>query len=88
MSLWFAQPDADLPTIKRFLTFKITMYAEDHNPPHVHVIGKEFEATIAVSDCSVLAGGAPLKVLKAARAYIESERAELLAFWTKLNPGA
>jgi len=36
-----------MPTIKDFGGYKITLYAEDHNPPHVHVIGPDFQAKVA-----------------------------------------
>ncbi|MEJ0028247.1 MAG: DUF4160 domain-containing protein [Rhizomicrobium sp.] len=48
-----------MPTLSRFANFEIDMYFEDHNPPHVHVVGREFEMLVAIRDGAVLAGAAP-----------------------------
>jgi hypothetical protein len=74
-----------MPTVYDFKTFKLTMYAEDHNPPHVHLVSKEHEAMLAIRDGSILAGKAPSKFVKAAQAYIATHRANLLARWADLK---
>jgi hypothetical protein len=33
-----------VPTIQRFASTRITMYAEDHNPPHFHIVGEPMPA--------------------------------------------
>lgn len=39
-----------MPTILRFLGLRVVIYANDHPPPHVHVIGPGCEARIALGD--------------------------------------
>jgi len=45
-----------MPTIARVGPFKIQVFADDHFPPHFHIVGTEFEALIAISDLSILKG--------------------------------
>lgn len=68
-----------MPAIHKFAGFKITMYAEDHNPPHVHLVTKEREAILAIRDGSVLAGNAPAKLVAQAQTFIAANRPMLLA---------
>ncbi len=45
-----------MPTICRFYGILIQMYYNDHEPPHFHVVYKEFRAVIAINDLSILFG--------------------------------
>ncbi len=38
-----------MPEIKRFSGFKLLMFFQDENPPHVHIKGPDFAAKIRVS---------------------------------------
>jgi hypothetical protein len=33
------------------------MYADDHHPPHFHIVGPEFQVLVRISDLTVIAGG-------------------------------
>ena len=57
--------------LKDFGAFRIVMYFEDHNPPHVHVIGRNFQALVGIADGDVLEGQIPAKERKKALAWIE-----------------
>lgn len=74
-----------MPTIKRFDAFKVTMYAEDHNPPHIHIVAPGFEATVRIGDGTILAGEAPAKALRAVQTYIVQNRLALFARWAELK---
>jgi hypothetical protein len=74
-----------MPAVYKFARFKLTMYAEDHNPPHVHLVTKEREAILAIGDGSVLAGSAPAKLVVQAQAYISLNKPMLLARWATLK---
>jgi hypothetical protein len=39
-------------TVFRYKRLRITIYSNDHPPPHVHVIGPDREARIAIGDDS------------------------------------
>jgi len=74
-----------MPEIRRFGGFKIVMFFQDENPPHVHVRGADFAAKLRISNGDLLAGGAPSKVLLQARRWIEGNRSELLALWREFQ---
>ncbi len=74
-----------MPEIKRFGGFKLLMFFQDENPPHMHIKGPGFAAKIRISNGHLLAGDAPNKVLKQARRWVAGHRAELLELWDELQ---
>jgi Domain of unknown function (DUF4160) len=74
-----------MPEIGRFGGYKLLMFFQDENPPHVHVKGADFVAKIRISNGDLLAGEAPNKVLRRARRWVEGHRAELLAMWDEFQ---
>jgi hypothetical protein len=74
-----------MPEIRRFGGFRLLMFFRDENPPHVHIEGADFEAEVRIADGFLLAGGAPPRVLKRARAWIEDNRTELLEQWNRFK---
>ena len=70
-----------MPTIKEFGNFKICMYFEDENSPHVHVVGSNFEAKIRIRDQAVYVGNLARKVERAAVKYIADNRGDLIILW-------
>ena len=72
-----------MPTIRRFAACKISIYADDHMPPHFHIEGRGFRATIEIETMIVRAGeirGAA-DAMTWARENIQLLRAE----WARLN---
>ena len=76
---------ARMPEVRRFGSFKLLMFFQDENPPHVHIKGADFAAKIRISDGDLLAGKAPNKVLRQARRWIEDHRAELSSMWDQFQ---
>jgi hypothetical protein len=74
-----------MPTVKDFGAYKITLYAEDHNPPHVHVLGPDFQAKVRIRDAAVFAGVIPPRHRREALAWIADNADELMARWDELN---
>jgi hypothetical protein len=74
-----------MPEIKRFGSFKLLMFFQDENPPHVHVKGVDFAAKIRISNGDLLAGDAPNRVLRQTRRWVEENRAELLTMWDEFQ---
>jgi hypothetical protein len=74
-----------MPEIARFGGFKLLMFFQDENPPHVHIKGSDFAAKMRIANGDVLAGHAPNKVLRQARRWIGEHRAELLATWDEFQ---
>ncbi len=47
-----------MPEIRRFGSFKLLMFFQDENPPHVHIKGTDFAAKVRISNGELVAGEA------------------------------
>ncbi len=74
-----------MPVLQRFDGFVIRMYFEDHNPPHVHVAGPDFEARVAIGDLAILEGEIPAKFRREALDWIAANKASLLVKWEEMR---
>ena len=74
-----------MPEIKRVGGFKLVMFFQDENPPHVHIRGAGFAAKVRISNGDVLAGAVPAKVLKEARRWIQQHQTELTSLWDEFQ---
>lgn len=72
-----------MPVVHNAGSYVIAMYFEDHNPPHVHVVGRDFEGLVAIGDLTVFRGSIPGRFSRAALGWIEAHREELLAKWNE-----
>ena len=72
-----------MPTIRRFSTCKIAIYADDHLPPHFHIEGRGFRAIVEIHTLMVRSGNTRRagEALDWARDNIEVLRTE----WARLN---
>ena len=52
-----------MPEISRFLGIVITMYFNDHNPPHFHVRYEDFRALVGIEPLELGEGQLPPRVL-------------------------
>jgi len=80
-----------MPEICRFLGIIITMYFDEHNPPHFHVRYNEHRAVLAIGTLNVLAGRLPARVRGLVEEWAEQHQSELLVMWNtkefhKLEP--
>lgn len=74
-----------MPELVRIGGFRLLMFFQDENPPHVHIKGADFAAKIRISDGSILAGAAPSRHLRRARQWIGLHRAALLEQWNEFQ---
>ena len=70
-----------MPEICRFLGMVITMYFDEHNPPHFHVRYNEYRATIDIRSLNRLDGTIPAKVKGLVEEWAELHQQELLEIW-------
>lgn len=70
----------------RFLGIVITMFGDDHNPPHFHVRYGEYKALIAI-DGSIVKGSLPKSVFKNVFRWMEEHQDELQKNWELLQNG-
>lgn len=75
-----------MPTVYQTGSFKITLYFRDHAPPHFHVVGRGFEALVAIETLTVMEGGAPKPALRAALNWAKKNKVLLLAKWEEMHP--
>jgi len=70
-----------MPEICRFLGIVISMYFDEHNPPHFHVRYNDYRAVIGIRDLNVLDGHLPAKVRGLMEEWAEQHQEELLQMW-------
>jgi len=75
-----------MPTLFSAGSWKITMYAADHNPPHFHIVTCDrAEAQIAIATLTIIRGEVRANVLKAALAWAAKNRGLLMTTWNELQ---
>jgi hypothetical protein len=52
-----------MPQLSRFFGIIISMFYDDHVPPHFHAKYGEYNAQISISDFSIIEGELPSRVL-------------------------
>jgi hypothetical protein len=70
-----------MPEICRFLGIVISMYFDEHNPPHFHVSYNEHKATMAIKTLNIVDGWLPARVRGLAEEWAELHQVELLTMW-------
>ena len=74
-----------VPEIIRFARCVVRMYADDHRPPHFHVVGPDFAVVVDISSLAVISGEADLKDIADALAWAGEHQVMLAGFWRELN---
>jgi hypothetical protein len=64
----------------------IRVYANDHLPPHFHVITPDADALVDIGSLEVIKGKLPPKALKVAMGWAEENKALIAAEWNRTNP--
>ena len=75
-----------MPEVCRFLGIIITMFADDHNPPHFHVRYGNYHAIITI-DKGIVKGEMPRAVLKNVYKWADLHKEELNDNWNRLQSG-
>jgi hypothetical protein len=70
-----------MPEISRFYGIIISMFYEDHNPPHFHARYASEKITIKIEDLSLLSGHLPPRALGLVIEWASLHREELLRNW-------
>ncbi|HWX37139.1 MAG TPA: DUF4160 domain-containing protein [Steroidobacteraceae bacterium] len=45
-----------MPTLHRVGAASVRMYADDHRPPHFHIVAPDFPVLVRISDLTVIVG--------------------------------
>lgn len=70
-----------MPEISVFFGIKVTMYYDDHNPPHFHAEYNEYKVLVDIVKGRVLKGVFPSKQLKYVIAWADIHEEELMNNW-------
>ncbi len=70
-----------MPRISAFLGIVITMYFDDHAPPHFHARYSGQEAAIGIDPLTLLAGALPARVVGQVFEWAQTHQAELRDDW-------
>ena len=74
-----------MPEISRFLGITISMYFDDHNPPHFHVKYNDFRAIINIKDLLLVEGELPPRILGLVMEWAGLHKNELLDNWNMVQ---
>jgi len=74
-----------MPTVHDFGGFKITMYFDDDNPPHFHIVTPNEEAKVRIDDLTIFRGSVKAAVRRRALAWAEANRALLWETWREYS---
>jgi hypothetical protein len=74
-----------MPTLVTIGNIKVRMFADDHNPPHFHVLTPDHEALVRISDFAVLRGSIDRRSYEIAVKWAGENRERLEHEWQRLN---
>ena len=72
-----------MPEISRFFGMVVTMYYDDHAPPHFHVRYGSHRAILEIEPIAVLAGSLPPRALGLVSEWASLHGAELRENWRR-----
>jgi len=75
-----------MPILQRFDHARVVMHFDDHPPPHVHVLLRDGRECTVNLDNLAIKGRVAEREIRAALAWIESQRDFLYSQWRQSNP--
>ena len=72
-----------MPTVAYFYGIAISMYWNDHNPPHFHARHGRAKALVRISDGEIISGDLPPTARRLVREWALARRAELEENWRR-----
>lgn len=74
-----------MPTIHRGASWKVQIFANDHRPPHVHIVSAEHVIHVAIADGYVILGSLrAIRTLADARRWVVENRELLMQEWSRI----
>jgi len=75
--------------IKTIKNLRVIIYSNDHNPPHFHVVSKDYKinAKFLIENGELISGDIKSKDLKRIKAFYESPKTKIIMkmIWNKKN---
>jgi hypothetical protein len=84
-----------MPEVSRFYGIVITLYINEHNPPHFHVKYAEYVAEIDIQTLKIISGNLPKRAYALVLEWAVEHRDDLMENWNlareqknlkKINP--
>ena len=69
-----------MPEISRFLGIVISMYYDEHNPPHFHAKYEHYRISVEI-ETGVVKGKFPKRALRAVLEWYDLHKKELIKDW-------
>lgn len=76
-----------MPQISRFFGIIISMFYEEHNPPHFHAFYGDFSAEISINELTLISGKLPSRALGLVIEWASMHQSELLENWQRIENG-
>lgn len=76
-----------MPQISKFFGIIISMFYDEHNPPHFHATYGEYNAEIGIKEINVLIGKLPPRVLGLVIEWALIHQTELMENWKRIENG-
>ena len=76
-----------MPIISRFYGITVSMYFNDHQPPHIHLYYGDDEEILDIRDGRVMEGKLPRRAHKLVIEWWDEHRDELLDMWNTEDRG-
>ncbi|HPI20542.1 MAG TPA: DUF4160 domain-containing protein [Candidatus Kapabacteria bacterium] len=74
-----------MPQISRFFGIIISMFYDEHLPPHFHATYNEYNAEIKISDFSIIEGKLPARVLGLVVEWATIHKVEIEENWKRIE---
>ncbi len=74
-----------MPQISRFFGIIISMFYDEHLPPHFHATYNEYNAEIKISDFSIIEGKLPARVLGLVVEWAAIHKVEIEENWKRIE---
>ncbi|HEY2071034.1 MAG TPA: DUF4160 domain-containing protein [Rhizomicrobium sp.] len=72
-----------MPTVAYFYGIAVSMYWDDHNPPHFHARYGRAKALIRITDGEIISGRLPPTARRMIREWALARQAELAENWRR-----
>jgi len=74
-----------VPRVSEFFGITISMYYDDHNPPHFHAIYRGAEAEVGIDPIGIIQGKLPVRALSLVLEWAALHQAELRSNWLRAS---
>ena len=71
--------------IRKFSNTDLRINADDHNPPHFHILGPGFQVSVDIATMEISAGKARPRDIREAMNWARENRDFLMSEWVRIT---